>query len=106
MIAVNVNTLNITLKNIIDPIKSASKSYVMASTNEFMAVDIPASNIATLKAMPFIFKVISNTSIIKGDIISFKNATTIESDRFLPMFSKSRLKPIHNIIKGIVDCPK
>ena len=98
--------LKTTFVNIIDPIKSASNPYSMASTNAFPAVDIPASRTAIFKAIPPIFNQVAKTKIIRGEITSLMIETTSESLRFCPTFLKSSERPMESIISGIVAFPK
>lgn len=81
MIAVNVNTLKTTFVNVKDPIKSASRPYSIASTRAFPAVDIPASRIAMLNAIPDILNIESSPNIITGAITSLMTDTAIEGER-------------------------
>ena len=78
---VNVKTLKTTVVNIKELISSSSKSYCTASTNELPAVDIPASRIAILNAIPFMFKSESTAKMIIGDKTNLNIDTAIESEK-------------------------
>lgn len=78
----------------------------MASTNAFMAVDIPASSIATLKVIPPMHNKDNITKIMQGDKTNLTNETKIESPMLRPMALKSMVKPNDNIISGIVELAK
>ena len=78
----------------------------MASTNAFMAVDIPASRIATLNVMPPMCNKDKITNMIQGDKTNLTNDTNSESPMLRPMALKSMVKPNDSIIRGMVESAK